>query len=116
MNEVFTYDITYLNIGLGEALIQSYQKQAPLKENWKSECAVCMFAFFTNYKLNRKEREVTMEYSKKFVKTYQLSKLFTESNEFHLFCQTMISLLTVFQEEFVHRKIDYFFKAGAKER
>ena len=31
MNEVFTYDITYLNIGLGEALIHSYQKQAPLK-------------------------------------------------------------------------------------
>lgn len=116
MNEVFTYDITYLNIGLGEALIHSYQKQAPLKENWESECAVCMFAFFTNHNLNRKERELTMEYSKKFVKTYQLSKLFTESNEFHLFCQTMISLLTVFQEEFVHRKIDYFFKAGTKER
>ena len=28
----------------------------------------------------------------------------------------MISLLTVFQEEFVHRKIDYFLKRETKER
>ena len=57
-----------------------------------------------------------MRPDKKFVKTYKLPDLFTDSKEFSLFCSSLNDLLLIFKDEFVQRKIVYYFKTGTKER
>lgn len=56
-----------------------------------------------------------MQPNKKFVKTYKLTELFEDKNEFSLFCNSLNELLLIFKEKFVQRKLDYFFKTGTKE-
>lgn len=75
---------------------------------------LCTFAFL--HKTKYLERKFFMQDEKKFVSTYQLTELLRKDKniEPEHFKEQMLKILNVFNDEFISKKIEYFFKTATK--
>lgn len=56
-----------------------------------------------------------MTFSKEFINTYRLTDLFDNCSKYTEFEEEFFYILNMLKEEFISKRIDYFFKTGTKE-